>query len=225
MGFDELASTLASKTRRTLNVETVGGMSLDPSAYGYPSMTRGFGVPAYKEYEAAEIFPYKSFILMLLPGIIVLYTEAKFFTGWGTCPRYFVDIALAIWLIGQVLDMIVTINGTYVGHQRGGFEGNPTIRQFVEHFERLGWTFAQGMLLLEGFELLGMLITWYYARRQRNMFWCLMIAMFGLTRFFLGFRSWPQDEGLLDLQLFWRQLTGLTRKYQGGGPQMVVTEY
>ena len=221
--FEQLNQFIQAAPRTQHNVETADGI-FDPTGASWGHV-EGFGVPLMEDYPQADVFPYMHMLSILVFPAMVMYTEGKATKSWmGTGSKYWMDFALLFYCVGMVLDSLVTVNGTYVGHNRGGLEGNANIRQFAEHFERKGWTFAQGFVLHELIILVSFGIVWYYARAQRNMFWAYFTFIIGAARF-IGWHSWPKTEGLLDFGLFWRQLTGLARKYQGGGPQKAVVVY
>ena len=127
--FDDVNARLQSLPRTQINVEKVEGI-FDPTETSWGHV-EGFGEPAYAPYPQDDVFPYKHMVSLATPALIVLYTGAKFTkTFLGTGSKYLVDLGLIVFIVGTFLDVLVTTNGTYVGHKKGGLEGNPNIRQW-----------------------------------------------------------------------------------------------
>ena len=158
-----------------------------------------------------------------------IYDGAK--AHWGTSPiskswLWLFDVVLLFALLGMGLDTLVTVNGTYLNYGTiEGLEMNGNLRQWAAWVKvNLGVNFAWAMVLTDVLEGMILLISWYYGRKERNMLSLLSMFALGGAHWFAGFASWEKGiwEVLQGLPLFFRQLAGDSKEFQGGGPQVIV---
>ena len=192
----------------------------EPNYANYPE-----DVPWYK------IWPWYKFGLVIFSIGYNIWDAGK--QHWGlkslrmrrSLSNLVFDVSFAAVVIINALDMLVTVNGTYLQYGTTlGLEMNATYRQSVAVLKRVGLNFAQGLLLVNLLEQFVFFTTWYYGRKERNITY-LPFLWFWTFLHFQGYRTWGSSSDLHDVSLFFRQLftSGQGDKpYQGGGPQTVV---
>ncbi len=186
-------------------------------------------MPRYEAYPGGAPFPYITIGLLVFSGVYTVYSGAKDHYWLPRVPKWAVwifDVALAAAMTALVADTIVTVNGTYEHYGTiYGLEGNGFVRQWAAwSSENLGINFAWALALQDILEGTVIILTWYYGRKERNLSALALVLLSVYEHGYTGWTSWNKSitETLRMIPGVLKQLGGVSHKYQGGGPQVVI---
>ena len=184
----------------------------------------------YEKYPGGAPFPTWWIFTLVATIMWNLFDQGK--GRWGTSPvskswnNLLFNVFLAYALLGMGMDTLITVVGTYEGYGTiAGLEHNGNLRQWGAFMkETFGINFAWAMVLTDIIEGIILFINWYYGRRNRNLVSLISLFVMGSGHWFMGWWTWPTTltHTLSGLPNFFSQLGGLTREFQGGGPQFVT---
>ena len=186
-------------------------------------------LPRYEVYPGGAPLPYLYIGFIVFSGVYAVWSAAKDHYWLPRVPKSVVwlfDVALAAALVSLLADTIVTVSQTYEHYGTiHGIEGNGFVRQWAAwSSENLSINFAWALALQDILEGTVIILNWYYGRKERNLSALFLILVSVYEHGYTGWSSWKKSiaETLRMIPGVLKQLGGVSRKYQGGGPQVVI---